>query len=72
VLTLPVVVPALGGGWRAALAFWAIPTALIAWAVYAYAPRFADPFRAARARRASGCPTGIAASCGGSACCSRA
>jgi CP family cyanate transporter-like MFS transporter len=48
VLTLPVVVPALGGGWRAALAFWAVPTALIAWAVYAFAPRFADPFQAAR------------------------
>jgi len=48
VLTLPVVVPALGGGWRAALAFWAIPTALIAWAVYAFAPRFADPFQAGR------------------------
>ena len=48
VLTLPVVVPLMGGGWRATLAVWAIPVLLIAIAVYAYAPRFADPYRAAR------------------------
>ena len=46
VLTLPVVLPAVGGGWRAALALWAVPVALIAWAVYAFAPRFADPYHA--------------------------
>jgi MFS transporter, CP family, cyanate transporter len=48
VLTLPVVLPLLGGGWRATLAAWAIPTALITLAVWRYAPRFEDPFRALR------------------------
>jgi len=46
VLTLPVVLPAAGGSWRGALAAWAIAAGLIAWAVFAYAPRFADPYRA--------------------------
>ncbi|HSV20088.1 MAG TPA: MFS transporter [Casimicrobiaceae bacterium] len=47
VLTLPVVLP-LMGGWRATLAIWAVPIVLIALAVHLYAPRFADPYRAAR------------------------
>jgi CP family cyanate transporter-like MFS transporter len=48
VLTLPVVLPLLGGSWRATLASWAIPAALVAVAVWIYAPRFEDPFRALR------------------------
>jgi MFS transporter, CP family, cyanate transporter len=47
VLTLPVVLPWMGG-WRATLAIWAVPVLLIALAVHLYAPRFADPYRAAR------------------------
>ena len=45
---LPVVVPLLQGSWRLALAFWALPVALTAWLVYARAPRFPDPYLAAR------------------------
>jgi CP family cyanate transporter-like MFS transporter len=48
VLTLPVVLPLLAGSWRATLALWAIPTALVTVAVWIYAPRFDDPFRALR------------------------
>lgn len=48
VLTLPVVLPLMGGGWRATLAAWALPVALVAWAVWRYAPRFEDPYRALR------------------------
>ena len=45
-VTLPMVLPLVGGSWRAALAVWAIPVALTAWLVYARAPRFPDPFLA--------------------------
>jgi CP family cyanate transporter-like MFS transporter len=45
-VTLPLVLPLLGGSWRAALAAWAVPVALTAWLVYARAPRFPDPFLA--------------------------
>lgn len=45
---LPVVVPLMGGSWRAALAVWAIPVALTALFVHRAAPRFPDPFVALR------------------------
>jgi CP family cyanate transporter-like MFS transporter len=48
VLTLPLVLPLLAGSWRAALAAWAVPVLLTAWLVHARAPRFPDPFLAAR------------------------
>lgn len=48
ILTLPVVVPLANGSWRLALALWAVPVALTAWLVHARAPRFPDPFLAAR------------------------
>jgi len=50
VLTLPVVVPLMGGSWRATLAVWALPVAVIAAALWRYAPRFEDPFLALRGR----------------------
>ena len=50
VLTLPVVVPLMGGSWRATLAVWALPVAVIALALWRYAPRFEDPFLALRGR----------------------
>jgi CP family cyanate transporter-like MFS transporter len=45
-LTLPVVVPIMGGSWRGALAIWALPVALTALLVYLRAPRFPDPYLA--------------------------
>jgi CP family cyanate transporter-like MFS transporter len=48
VLTLPLVLPLFDGSWRAALAVWALPVLATAWLVHARAPRFADPFLAAR------------------------
>jgi CP family cyanate transporter-like MFS transporter len=48
VLTLPIVLPLVGGGWRATLAVWAIPVAVVALVVWLHAPRFADPYRALR------------------------
>jgi CP family cyanate transporter-like MFS transporter len=38
-LTLPVVLPAVGGSWRLSLIAWSVPIAIIAIAVRAYAPR---------------------------------
>ena len=43
VLTSPLVLPLVGGGWRLGFVAWAVPTALIALAVAALAPRPADP-----------------------------
>lgn len=48
VLMLPIVVPLMGGSWRGALAVWVVPVVLIALALWRYAPRFEDPFRALR------------------------
>jgi CP family cyanate transporter-like MFS transporter len=48
VITLPVVVPLMGGSWRATLAVWALPVLLVALALWRYAPRFEDPFQALR------------------------
>jgi CP family cyanate transporter-like MFS transporter len=42
------VLPLFDGSWRAALAVWALPVLATAWLVHARAPRFADPFLAAR------------------------
>src|SRR5580704_6522590 len=42
-LTIPFVLPLVGGSWRLSFAVWAVPTALIALAVAALAPRPADP-----------------------------
>jgi CP family cyanate transporter-like MFS transporter len=41
--TIPYVLPAVGGGWRASFVVWAIPVALIAVVVWIYAPRPATP-----------------------------
>ncbi len=38
-LTIPVVLPMVGGSWRASLVAWSIAVAVIAWVVYALAPR---------------------------------
>lgn len=38
-LTIPVVLPLVGGSWRLSLVAWSLPIALIAFAVYAFAPR---------------------------------
>lgn len=50
-LTTPVVLPLVGGSWRVALVAWSVPIAIIAAAVYAFAPRpqgHAVPARLAR------------------------
>jgi CP family cyanate transporter-like MFS transporter len=41
--TIPYVLPAVGGSWRASFVVWAIPVALIAVVVWIYAPRPATP-----------------------------
>src|SRR5438309_1934538 len=41
-LTIPLVLPLVAGSWRLDFAAWAVPTALIALAVAALAPRPAD------------------------------
>jgi CP family cyanate transporter-like MFS transporter len=52
VMTIPLVLPLVGGSWRLGFVAWAVPTALIALAVAALAPRPADPLeRAATVRR---------------------
>jgi CP family cyanate transporter-like MFS transporter len=38
-LTIPLVLPLLGGSWRLDLAFWSVPVVLIALAIAAFAPR---------------------------------
>jgi CP family cyanate transporter-like MFS transporter len=38
-LTIPFVLPLLGGSWRMSLVFWSLPVAIIALVVYAFAPR---------------------------------
>ena len=38
-LTIPLVLPMLGGSWRASLVFWSLPIAIIAVVVYFFAPR---------------------------------
>jgi len=38
-LTIPLVLPMLGGSWRASLVFWSLPIAIIAVVVYLFAPR---------------------------------
>jgi MFS transporter, CP family, cyanate transporter len=38
-LTIPYVLPLFSGSWRSALVFWSVPVAIIAVAVYAFAPR---------------------------------
>lgn len=45
-LTLPLVLPWLGGAWRDSLVFWSMPVALIAVAVAVLAPRGPSPARA--------------------------
>jgi MFS transporter, CP family, cyanate transporter len=42
-LTAPLVLPLVGGEWRLALVAWSIPIAIIALAVYAFAPRSPSP-----------------------------
>jgi CP family cyanate transporter-like MFS transporter len=49
VLTTPLILPLVGGSWRLSFAVWAVPTALIALAVAALAPRPADPVERAAA-----------------------
>ena len=38
-LTIPLVLPLLGGSWRLSLVFWSLPIAIIAFIVYLFAPR---------------------------------
>jgi CP family cyanate transporter-like MFS transporter len=38
-LTIPLVLPLLGGSWRQSLVFWSVPIAIIAFAMYLFAPR---------------------------------
>ena len=45
-LTAPLVLPLVGGDWRAALVAWSVPIALIAVTVYAFAPRSPAPSHA--------------------------
>jgi len=42
-LTIPVVLPLVGGSWRLSLVAWSLPIAIIAVAVYAFAPRSRSP-----------------------------
>jgi len=53
VLTLPIVLPWLGGGWRTALVAWSLPVAAIAAAVALFAPH-SPPRKAAAAPRRAG------------------
>ena len=48
-LTVPVVLPLVGGSWRLSLVAWSMPIAMIAAAIYAFAPRA----HASRARQAT-------------------
>jgi CP family cyanate transporter-like MFS transporter len=48
-LTLPLVLPLVGGSWRLGFVAWAVPTALIAIAIAALAPRRADPIESSAA-----------------------
>ena len=50
-LTIPFVLPLIGESWRVAFLAWAIPAALIALAVAAFAPRSPEPGESAGARR---------------------
>ena len=47
-LTIPVVLPMVGGSWRASFVVWAVPIALIAGVIALAAPRPATPLSAAR------------------------
>jgi len=50
-LTVPLVLPLVGGSWRLAFVAWAIPCAVIALALLAFAPRTADTGVATAPRR---------------------
>ena len=50
-LTAPLVLPLVGGGWRASLVAWSAPIALIAVLVYAFAPKSPPPSHASAAPR---------------------
>jgi CP family cyanate transporter-like MFS transporter len=50
-LTIPLVLPMFNGSWRASLVFWSVPIAIIAVAVYCFAPR--TEVNGGQARRAS-------------------
>jgi CP family cyanate transporter-like MFS transporter len=47
-LTIPLVLPMFNGSWRASLVFWSLPIAIIAVAVYVFAPRTDDSGEQAR------------------------
>jgi CP family cyanate transporter-like MFS transporter len=47
-LTIPYVLPLLGGSWRLSLVFWSLPVAIIAVAIYLFAPRIPHEHAAAR------------------------
>jgi CP family cyanate transporter-like MFS transporter len=51
VLTIPYVLPLLGGSWRLALVFWSAPIAIIALVILFFAPRGHDEQKAADAPR---------------------
>lgn len=42
-LTIPIVLPLVGGSWRMSLVAWSIPIALVALIVHAFAPKWASP-----------------------------
>ena len=48
-LTIPVVLPLVGGSWRMSLVVWSIPIALVALVVHAFAPPSQSPHAAASA-----------------------
>jgi len=50
-LTVPLVLPLVGGSWRLAFVAWAVPCAVIALALIAFAPRTADTGAATAPRR---------------------
>ena len=70
-LTIPVVLPLVGGSWRLSLVAWSLPIAIIAVAVYAFAPRprGAHPAPAASRRWLPDWQLGLVWRLGGLFCC---
>jgi MFS transporter, CP family, cyanate transporter len=72
VLTTPVVLPLVGGSWRLSLVAWSLPIAIIAIAVYAFAPRPSGPHRTQAVAPARWLPdwrSGLVWRLGGLFCC---
>ena len=62
--TIPLVLPAVDGSWRASFVVWAIPVACVALFVYAFAPRSKASAHGNASWRTSGFPIGTAGSSG--------